>query len=232
MSAERDPGYREAIERPLAPAAPTGALLAPSAADEAALDRLRASERNRAYGMGIGAMILFRWVAPLLAGVPYLPGVVMLGAVVLLLYAIASFSSPRGIGPAVVLLSPEREVVAGHHLDVAVIVRPRARLELDPLIVRLVARRPDGGGEQVYESRHVLAERQVVEANRAVRLETSFPIPEDAPVTSPELPIRWRVEVAIGAPPIFRRSVVLRVRPATRRRRSDGEPRRLRAPLG
>jgi hypothetical protein len=63
----------------------------------------------------------------------------------------------------------------------------------------------------------VLAERQVVEAGRATRLETSFAIAEDAPATSPKL--RWRVEVSIGAPPTFKRSLSIRVRPTTRRRR-------------
>jgi hypothetical protein len=217
MSADPENGYRDAPERPLA-VAPTGALLSPTTADVEALDRVRSRERSSAAGMVIGALILVRWVAPFLSGALLILDLV--AAAGLFLYALASFASPRGIGPFVIRLAPDGEIVAGFRFGVAIALRPKSRLDLDPLLVRLVARKSENGRESVvYESEHLLAERQVIRADQAARIETSFLLPEDAPPTSANPRVRWRVELSIGRPAVFERSIAVRVRAPKKRRR-------------
>jgi hypothetical protein len=198
-----------------------GEILDATPGDEAALERLRGRERSSAYGMLVVAAVLIKWVAPFAAGVPLLWGAIVLGGVALFLYGLARRFLPGGLGPVIIRLSPQGEVVTGLDLGVAVAMRPGDAIKLDPLAVRLVAYRSENGREEVaYESRHVLAEGRTVGAGQAVRIETFFAVPEDAPATSSSPRVRWRLELSIGAPPFYRQSVPVRVRASTRRRRA------------
>jgi hypothetical protein len=225
MNGERETGYREATTRP-AEAGPTGEVLDATAGDVAALDRLRGRERSSAYGMLVVGAVLIRWVAPFAGRVPLLQGAILLGGAALFLYGLARRFLTRGLGPVIVRLSPQGELVAGDDLGVAVAMRPHDAITLDPLALRLVAYRSEGGGEAVaYESRHVLAEGRTVGAGQAVRVESFFAVPEDAPASSPNPRVRWRLELAIGAPPFHRQSIPVRVRASTRRRRARAKER-------
>lgn len=225
MTTKRKPGYRNAPERPLAPQTPAGELLAPSAEDRAALDRLRARERASVYGIAVLAAMLIRSAGPLLTDPLYYAGAVLVG-VILILYAIYRRLNPRGFGHLIIRLSPTGEVAAGLRLGVALIVRPHAALALDPLLVRLVARQGDAADAKVvYETVHRLAERQQIGADEAARIETSIQIPEDVPPTSSTPRVRWRVEVSVGEPRRMLGSAAVRVRASTRRRRrTDAQP--------
>jgi hypothetical protein len=219
QKAASSPGYRDPVSPPGAVAEPTepaGEILAPTAADLEALDRVAGRERNRRIGLCVGVVILVRlaqW-----AGSPVVAALSVAGAAALGLYAIATWG-PRGFGPAFLRLAPDGEVMAGFRLTVNVVLRPHVAWVLDPLRVRLYARRAGKDGEVVYETFRYLAERYRLEAGQAVRLATSIRIPGDVPVSAPGERIRWRVEVTAGEPPVLSMSRPIQVRPSTRRPR-------------
>jgi len=218
------------LEHTAPPADPPCEILDVSAADSAALDRLGHLERTGALGLFCVAGLALRgayWAGEgHFRGPAVLPFVLAIVGVVLGAYAVWSQANPDGVGQTILRLDPEREIAAGHELAVTVLLRPRKRLDLDPLQVRVVARAADVGltkGDIVHESRRTIGPRCVIEAGRAVRFEGRIPIPEDVPTSRPGKPVTWRVEVAAGEPAVSTMTRLIRVVPgATARRDAAG----------
>lgn len=226
-------GYRAAPERPLAAPPPEGELLEATPADRRALDGQRAQARNRLVGMGVGAAILLRIALPLgqslFPGFTLLPVLLVLAAVVLIGYALWAYLVPRGIGPAIVRVEPTDEIRAGRFLTITLLLQPPNELELDLVKVQLVARKASDRGQEpevIHFSEGILAARLTIEANQAVRLQTTLLVSEDAPLTSRKRGIAWRVEVSFGAPSVYSHRVPIRVLPLEKRLQERAERRR------
>jgi hypothetical protein len=205
-------------DRVALPAEPTGEV-AVSASDVAALDRLRNLERTGALGLFAVAGIALRgaqWADEAHRAPAVLPVVLFVAGVLLAAYAVWSQANPDGVGQAILRLDPEREIAAGRELLVTVVLRPRKRLDLDPLTVRVVARGADVGltkGEVVHESVRSIGERRAIKGGRAVRFEVRIRIPDDVRTSAPGKPVRWRVEVTSGEPAVFTMARAIHVRP-------------------
>lgn len=230
-------GYRVAPEGPSAKPPPEGELLEPTPRDLGALLNKRAQERNRFIGMIIGVGILVR-SAVALADMhppqsPLLIGLLVLLAIALAVYMLWTFLIPRGPGPMIVRVEPRGEIGAGHSLTLTVLLQPRQDLELDPLQVRLVARRAAEGRQRpeiTSFATGILASKQTIEAGQAVRLQTTLLVPEEAPPTSQKRGVTWRVEVSIGEPAVFTHGVPIRVLPLEKRLRERAERMKARGP--
>jgi hypothetical protein len=123
-------------------------------------------------------------------------------------------------------VEPGGEIAAGHSLTITVLLQPRQDLELDPLQVRLVARRGREGRlppDVTSFAAGILASKQTIEAGQAARLQTTLLVPEEAPPTSQKRGVTWRVEVSIGEPAVFTHGVPIRVLPLEKRLRERAE---------
>jgi hypothetical protein len=223
-------GYRGSVARPLAKSEPEGEILDATPEDLRALGSAAVQARNRLVGMLVAAALVIHFVVPgvqlNLPGVPVLPLVITAAAVGLALYARASFRAPEGIGPAIVRLEPEDAIGAGRFLAITLVLQPPGGLEIDRLTVRLVARKTAGGGppgEVIHSVSGTLAAEQSIEPGRAVRLQTTLFVPEDAPPTSSRRGISWRVEISLDDPAVFTRQVPIRVLPLAKRLRERAE---------
>ena len=227
----RQQGYRGSAPRPLAKSEPEGEILDATPDDLRALGSAAVQARNRLVGMIVAAALVIRFVVPAaqltLPGVPLLPLVLLVAAVGLGLYArLSFFRAPEGIGPAIVRLDPEDAIGAGRFLAITLVLQPPAALEIDRLTVRLVARKAaDGGprGEVIHSVNGTLAAGHSIDAGRAVRLRTTLFVPEDAPPTSRQRGIFWRVEISLDDPAVFARQVPIRVLPLAKRLRDRAE---------
>jgi hypothetical protein len=201
------------------PTRPAGEALEVTANDLAALDQLARVERMGGIGLGVVALVALRAAQGTYAGhlrtPSILPFVLLLAGIVVGVYAVWTQANPDGIGQTLLRVDPEGEIAAGRELAVTVLLRPRKRLDLDPLKVRLVAQGADVGltkGEIVHESQRLVGERRAIEAGRAVRFEMRILVPDDAPTSAPGKPVKWRVEVTSGEPAAFSIARSIRVR--------------------
>ncbi len=203
-------------------------MLEPTPDEEQALGRLRARENASLYGalLPLGLLTWGTLNGPALRGISPTVSFVVLGlALAAAGYGLWKFVRRGAIGPVLIRLSPGGAAKAGGTLGARVAIRPRKSIPLDPLMIRLVAR---GGSDKdhtiLYESTRLLAEVVTLAEAEGAVFEAAFPIPADAPATSANPPVRWRAEVTMGRPPIFERSVVVRVEaPRQRRRRARVE---------
>jgi hypothetical protein len=224
-------GYRQAQARSPEVAPPEGEILEPTPADLQELADLRARARNRVVGIGVGAAILIRYIAPLTErSFPNATLLLYLAGVGLIGYAIWAYFVPRGLGPTIVRVEPEDEIRAGRFVTLTLLLHPRNDLELDRVSARILARRTTGGAsskdEIIASSDGILAARHTIPGDEIARLQTTLLVPEDAPPTSRKKGVYWRVEVSFGDPPVFTHRASIRVLPLDKRHRERAERRR------